>query len=577
VAWLVVQAASIAFPTFEAPVWALRVFIFVVMLGFPIALVIAWAVEFTPEGLKLETAPTGNKRFFAVTGAIAALAVGWYFVGQPSYRADDPQAQSGPPSVAVLPFVNLSDERAQEFFSDGMTEELLNLLAKVPALKVAARTSVFEFKGKGGDVREIGRKLGVTHVVEGSVRRDGDTIRVTAQLIRVADGFHLWSETYERKLEGVFALQDEIAQRISGALLTTLGVAAATASRAPIPPEAYDDYLKARALYRTRHRIPDAVAHLKSAVARAPEFGAAWASLSLTYEVVTWYVTPEARAPFGDYAAEGQGAAERAAALDPDSAITRHALANIARMELRFLDAERLYRQAIEADPTYPDAREDLSELLIGVGRWEESLTEARALVALEPFVRAFWFRIGEVGILVGRPELVEEATVRMRVIDPTSRYSHHNDLLREILAGRIGPGGRSIDEALAERPDLDAETRLLFRWALRAPDTDDAAARRLAGDVGWVEFAALRGDADLFFGVFEPSQRGYGLDGLYHYLSQPFAGYLLADPRAKRLLKQYGLDAYWRATRWPSNCRPLGADDFECHAIATPRPEVAR
>jgi len=291
VAWLAVQAASIGFPAFDAPPWALRIFILIALLGFPIAVVLAWVFDVTREGVKLDARPSGSKVLFAAAALLIVLALFWYFYGQPSFRKGDlaTPTTAGHNSIAVLPFVNISGKPDEDYFSDGMTEELLNVLAKIPKLNVVARTSVFEFKGKGGDVREIGRKLGVSNIVEGSVRRDRDQVRVTAQLVRVADGFHIWSETYDRKLESVFALQDEIAQRIGSALKLSLGVSSPVAARAPIDPEAYDEYLKGRALFRQRSDLPSAIAHLKAAVAKAPEFAAAWSSLSLAYEVSFWY------------------------------------------------------------------------------------------------------------------------------------------------------------------------------------------------------------------------------------------------------------------------------------------------
>ena len=261
------QAASIGFPAFEAPSWALRVFIFVVMLGFPIALVFAWLFDVTADGLKTAPGSRASAGFFLIAAALTTLAVVWYFKGQPSYRAGDVPAVSGP-SVAVLPFANLSGKADEDYFSDGMTEEVLNVLARLHKLKVVARTSVFEFKGKGGDVREIGRKLGVTHIVEGSVRREGEQVRVTAQLVRVADGFHVWSESYDRKLEGVFALQDDIARHIAEQLESTLGVGQLPAARTAIDPQAYDEYLKGRTLYRERKDLPQAIAHFQAAVTR---------------------------------------------------------------------------------------------------------------------------------------------------------------------------------------------------------------------------------------------------------------------------------------------------------------------
>jgi adenylate cyclase len=239
VAWLAVQAASIGFPAFDAPPWVLRIFILVALLGFPIAVVMAWVFDVTGEGVKLDVDTSGSKRLFAGAALLIVLALGWYFYGQPSFRKGDVATPTAADqnSIAVLPFANISGKADEDYFSDGMTEELLNVLAKVPQLKVVARTSVFQFKGKGGDIREIGRKLGVTNIVEGSVRRDGPEVRITAQLVRVADGFHIWSETYDRKLESVFALQDDIARRIGAALKVSLGFSAPVAGRAPLDPE----------------------------------------------------------------------------------------------------------------------------------------------------------------------------------------------------------------------------------------------------------------------------------------------------------------------------------------------------
>src|SRR5207245_7870890 len=252
VAWLAVQAASIGFPAFDAPPWALLMFILIALLGFPIAVVMAWVFDITAEGVKLDADTSGSKLLFAAAAVLIVLALGWYFYGQPSFRKGDVTTPSVADrnSIAVLPFVNISGKPDEDYFSDGMTEELLNVLAKIPKLNVVARTSVFEFKGKGGDVREIGRKLGVSNIVEGSVRRDREQVRVTAQLVRAADGFHIWSETYDRKLESVFALQDEIAQRIGAALKLSLGVSTQMAARASIDPDVIVEYIKCRAIRR---------------------------------------------------------------------------------------------------------------------------------------------------------------------------------------------------------------------------------------------------------------------------------------------------------------------------------------
>jgi len=233
VAWLVVQVASIGFPTFEAPPWALRVFILVVLLGFPIALLFAWAFEVTPEGVRADPIQRGNKRFVLVAVALIALAFAWYFKGQPSFReapapvaaaakpgasTSSPKAAPNARSIAVLPFVNMSADKENEFFSDGLSEEILNSLARIDGMQVVARTSSFQFKGTSTDLRTIGEKLGAAAVLEGSVRRDGERARITAQLIRTSDGIHLWSKDYDRTLKDTLAVQLDIAEQVAGAL-----------------------------------------------------------------------------------------------------------------------------------------------------------------------------------------------------------------------------------------------------------------------------------------------------------------------------------------------------------------------
>jgi len=573
VAWLTIQAASIMFPTFEAPAWALRVFIFVLMLGFPLALVLSWLLDVTPDGLKVEPAKQGSKRIFAVAAALAALAVAWFQFGQPSYKSEDPQAQVGPPSIAVLPFANLSSDPEQEFFSDGMTEELLNVLAKNPALKVAARTSVFEFKGKGGDVRVIGKQLGVSHIVEGSIRRDGPQIRVTAQLVRVADGFHVWSETYDRKLESVFALQDDIARRIGEQLQRSLGVAAQSApqaARAEIPPAAYDAYLKARGLYRQRKDLLQAITLFESAVAQAPQFAAGWSSLSLTYEVVRGYTTPAERAPLGDVVAKCREAALRAHALEPDSAMTLHAMADVARMEFRYAEAERLFLRSMQADPTYPDVREDYAELLTIVGRNQEALAEAQQLVAHEPFVRNFWSLVYFAAISVDRRDEVVAAAARIAEIDPTYNDGVAGELVLHLAWGRVEQARAALAVAVQKNPTVAAEDAVLFAWATRAPDADEAAAQRTiaaATNADPSVYLALRGDADGVFAYYsaDNSANDQRHRFFYAFASVGAARQFLTDPRAKQLLRDYGFEAYWREKGWPALCRPIDDKDFEC------------
>jgi TolB-like protein len=570
VAWLAVQAASIGFPAFDAPPWALRIFILIALLGFPIAVVMAWAFEITREGVKLDANTSGSKRLIATAALLIVLALGWYFYGQPSFRKGDvtTPAVADRNSIAVLPFTNISGKAEEDYFSDGMTEELLNVLAKVPQLKVVARTSVFQFKAKGGDIREIGRKLGVTNIVEGSVRRDGPEVRITAQLVRVADGFHIWSETYDRKLERVFALQDEIAQRIGAALKLSLGVATPVAARAPIDPEAYDEYLKGRALLRTRQDLPAAIAHFKKAIAKAPEFAAGWSSLSLTYEVSFWY-TPNATAAFqGELLAGEKAAAERAAALEPDASATEHALGNLARAQFHYADAERHYLRAMQLDPGYPDVREDYAEVLYEVGRMEDSLLATHQLVKLDPYFSVGWVRMWNAASALDQRDKVEESVRQMRAINP-DLFAGKFGLLDYALAyGRADEARTALAETVARWPKDAAFAQTLLPWALGAEvdpvKLQTAIAAAPEGEAS--NYFVARQDIDGYNADIE--RQGAVLQAYYFanlYSSRPAGHAMMRDPRVKAMLVRYGFPAYWREKGWPAGCRPLGDTDFEC------------
>jgi TolB-like protein len=579
VAWLAVQAASIGFPAFDAPPWALRIFILIALLGFPIAVVMAWVFDITPTGVKLDAGASGSKGLFAAAVLLIVLALGWYFYGQPSFRKGDVATPSVADrnSIAVLPFANMSGRTGEDYFSDGMTEELLNVLAKVPQLKAVARTSVFQFKDKGGDIREIGRKLGVTNIVEGSVRRDGPEVRITAQLVRVADGFHIWSETYDRKLESVFALQDQIARRIADALKLSLGVSAPIAARAPIDPQAYDEYLKGRALLRQRTDLPAAIEHLKAAVAKAPDFAAGWSSLSLSYEVSFWYIKQMTPAAQAEFLAEQAGAAQRAAALEPDAATTEHALGNVARAQFKFALAEGHYLRAMQIDPGYPDVREDYAELLYEVGRMEDSLLAARQLVKLDPYFIVGWVRMLDAAAALDHRDEVEEAVRQMRAINPKN-FAGRFGLLQYTLAyGRADEARAALTEIVTRWPEDAGFAQQLLPWALGESGVDPAKLRAAITDAPENEasyFLIARQDVDGYNADIKT--HGSILEAYYFanlYSSKPAGHTMLRDPRVKDMLVRYSFPAYWREKGWPAGCRPLGETDFEC-GIAAPPPK---
>ena len=221
VAWAVTESASVVLPALGVPEWAMTFLVVFLLAGFPIAMVLAWVFDVSPTGIqRTEPLPADASRpqmqfrtraAFGVAVLLAMAGLGYLLYERGLGRAEASGKHS---SIAVLPFTNLSGDASKDYFSDGMSEELLNLLARVPGLQVAARTSAFAFKGRNVDIREVGRELGVETVLEGSVRQSGEQVRVTAQLIDTETGFHLWSETYDRKLQDIFAVQDEIAKAI---------------------------------------------------------------------------------------------------------------------------------------------------------------------------------------------------------------------------------------------------------------------------------------------------------------------------------------------------------------------------
>jgi len=254
-AWLIIQIAATVFPSFGIPDWAFRLVTLLALLGFPIALILAWVLDITPHGIKV-TAGSGNKGFYVVIGVPTIAAIGWYWYG--AHRAAS-TAPSNARSIAVLPFVNMSGDPENEFFSDGLSEEILNSLARIDGMLVVGRTSSFQFKGKNEDLRGIGEKLGVATVLEGSVRREGERARITAQLIRASDGIHLWSETYDRTVNDTLAVQLDIAEQVAGALNVVLDDRQRERMRAAgiKNVDAFIAYQKGLKLYEDAHAKPD--------------------------------------------------------------------------------------------------------------------------------------------------------------------------------------------------------------------------------------------------------------------------------------------------------------------------------
>ena len=298
VGWLVIQVSSTVLPTFHTPEWVVQTLMVLVALGFPIALLIAWGFELTPQGLKrtedvdlAALARTKSHTWIYVVIIGAVLSVGLFFVGRYTALRTSLVDNGQPPateasvsdkSIAVLAFTNLSDDKGNEYFSDGISEELLNVLSKVPGLKVSARTSAFHFKGKDTPIPEIAQQLGVAYVVEGSVRKSGDRVRITAQLVKAADGFHIWSENFDRELKDIFAVQDEIAGLIAKNLQLKLDTGNVADVEGTKNVAAYEAFLKGRQAWNsnTASGYREAVPQFLRAIQPDPDFALAYGALA---------------------------------------------------------------------------------------------------------------------------------------------------------------------------------------------------------------------------------------------------------------------------------------------------------
>lgn len=429
VGFVLLQIAELLGQGLRLPEWFLPMVTALVLLGFPIALVVAWAFELTPDGVR-RTAMAGSEEIdeivrepaarrwraglLALVG-IAALASGAWWVGTqtgfPEARSEDAPATDderdvpqnvlaedadGRPAIAVLPFRDMSREGDQTYFSDGITEEILNTLVKVDGLKVAGRTSALAFRGENLDMRAIGDSLDVGYLIEGSVRKAGDRLRITAQLIDSDDGTHLWSEAYSRQLDDVFAIQIEIARAIADALQLPLGLAESDDLVNPTADlEAYDLYLEGRARIRERgESLREAVRLFEEALAHDSTWAPAWAALAETLELTSWYQSawevvptdPEARLEQREALwSEAEAAAKRALSLDADLPSARVALGSVYRNRLQWSAAEREYQRALALDPDNPEAHQQYSDLLGNMGRIREARAAAERAVRLDP------------------------------------------------------------------------------------------------------------------------------------------------------------------------------------------------
>jgi len=431
VAWLVAQVLQLILESFGTPDWIMKTVLVLMAAGLAFAIFFAWAFEMTPEGLKREhevdrsksiTSQTGKKlnnlivmvmalalayfvydKFILSTGRDAALVEATTQAISEQAVTEETTAQSDK-SIAVLPFVNMSDDAGNEFFSDGLSEELLNLLAKIPELRVIARTSSFAYKGKDTSIADVARELNVKHVLEGSVRKAGNQVRITAQLIRANDSSHLWSETYDRSLDNIFAIQDEIAAAVVTELKVKLLGAVPTVEKTD--PEAYALYLQARhlKLQRTPESWGEAIALYQQALEIAPDYAAAWVDLGGTYQDQAG----RGMRPFDEGLQLAQEAVEKALAIDSDYA-PAHAMLGWLAMYFKndLAAAARHLGRALALEPGNLDSLSQAATLLQNLGRAEQGISVQQYILVRDPINNRVLGNLGLAYNSLNRPDEV--------------------------------------------------------------------------------------------------------------------------------------------------------------------------
>ena len=420
-AWILFQIASALFPMFKAPPWVLSVLITLIVLGLPVALIVSWVYELTPEGLK-QTAdvdaaqsirPQAGRRLDFIIIGLLAVAVGIFVVDRWILDKDHVETSapdaSGPAapekvagarnSIAVLPFVNMSADPEQQFLADGLTEELLNRLARIPSLKVPARTSSFYYKDKAPELHQIGTALGVGTVVEGSVRKFGDKLRITAQLIDVASGYHLWSETYDRQLTDILAIEDDITAKIMSELSVRLEHAA-TATR-PANPEIYQLVLRGRFQWnqRSEEGLKKAEELFREATHRDTGYASAFTGLADTYLSQYDY----GMLSWEESTVKARAAATKALELDENLAEGHVSLAHILMHEWQWQKADQEFRRAIELNPNYVVAYHWYALCHTALGRVDEAVRSMQRAVELDPVSTRINADLGMAYLAAGR------------------------------------------------------------------------------------------------------------------------------------------------------------------------------
>jgi TolB-like protein/Tfp pilus assembly protein PilF len=573
VGWLIIQVVSALSAPLNLPEWFEAVTVTLLAIGFPIALLFAWAFDLTPDGIRLtqrDDAATkesgGNKLDYALIGGLLVVAAVTLWGQLPTASVNDltqPSAVEEAPSIAVLPFADMSPDGDQEYFGDGIAEELLNELVRLEGLRVASRTSSFSFKNSGSDVLAIAETLNVNSILEGSVRKDGDRVRITAQLIDAADGFHLWSDTYDRYLTDIFAVQEEIATAVAGALGVTLGVGGVNAFHGAGTQdiEAYETYLQGLSL-----TVPAAqrIAALERAIQLDPNYAAAWAALGIEIGGrMMWSSLPD-EAP--GLIEEGSDLIQRALELDPESARANNMQGTLRYARREWIEAQEDFAKALTLRTDRGTLR-NVANMMLRAGRSTAALSQYDAAEAAEPLDgRPDAFRL-HASLAKGRIEEAKElhawAQNGIRRVEDSVHIAINED------------DPEALRSALAALPSSLVSTTALYSPVLDVFNSSEmvlSVLRDIFADES-MQWPSKLHDIALLAAYFGDPEFALRLKGreVRNTSIRLFAVWypvmleVRQLPEFKELVTDINLVDYWRVYGWADACRPLGDDDFTC------------
>jgi TolB-like protein/Tfp pilus assembly protein PilF len=554
IGWLLVQVTTQVFPIFEIPNWALRLIVLAIIIGFPIALIIAWTFETTPEGIKrTEVADAAGQRsragawiYIVLIGA--ALSVGLFFVGRYTAGLATPrhrEAATAAPqkSIAVLPLINESRDPKDEYFSDGLSEELIAALAQISGLKVIGRSSSFRFKDRKEEPKTIGERLGVSTLLDGTVRKQGERVRIVAELVNAADGIQLWTRTFDRELKDIFAVQEEIARAVAESLKVTLLGSDSVQRSAPKDVEAHNAYLQGHFHFQRRN-LEDyrkAVSYFDEAIRLDPDYALAYAERSEAFTFI------------GDLTGQHEPAwskarsdAEKAVAIAPALAEARAALGWVrCFVDWKFPEGLAELKRARELSPANPTANDLLARITVYLGRIDEAERQARHAVELDPLSTVTQGNLARVLLYAGKLDEADAAARRSAELQPAAASTPRWQVL---VAVQRGDGEMALREAQQE-PD-EGYRRFELALAHYVRGDRQAADTALADLITYgrdsfayqiAEVYAVRGEKDKAFEWLQISFDNRDT-GLLTLLVNPLLRGLHDDPRYKSFLAKLGL-----------------------------------